>query len=164
MDILRNLFKKKPQPTPQQRHPATDGKTTKHKIAGVTHYENNILTFARPEPLYNKSKKEIIAAKAYNQNIYKYTFVKCPVELVPEPTNPHDPNAVQVVIGGLLVGYIKAGSSKHILNLISANKITNLDYEITGGDFINVWFEADEPQIEKGHLNYGIKLYITERI
>lgn len=29
-----------------------------------------------------------------------------PVELVPEPTNPYDPRAIRVEIGGRLIGYL----------------------------------------------------------
>lgn len=32
---------------------------------------------------------------------------ECQASLVPEPTNPHDPNAVRVTIGGLVVGYLR---------------------------------------------------------
>jgi hypothetical protein len=41
------------------------------------------------------------------------TEVRLEVEavLVPEPTNPHDPNAVMVQVGGLLVGYLPRQSA-----------------------------------------------------
>lgn len=166
MDILKRLFNKNTQPETQRPQIVDDAtrKTIQHKVAGVAHYENNILSLARPNPLYTKSAKEIIKAKAYNQNIYMYSFLKCPVELVPEPLNPHDPNAIKVIIGEKHVGYIKAGSCKHILNLIKEHRIIKIDYEITGGDYINVWHDGADHKIEKGRLNYGIALFITESI
>lgn len=36
---------------------------------------------------------------------------ECIAGLLPEPDNPHDPNAVQVQVNGLLVGYLSRGDA-----------------------------------------------------
>ena len=40
-------------------------------------------------------------------------------ELVPEPLNPHDPDAVRVEIGGALVGYLPRGHARAYKSLIA---------------------------------------------
>ena len=170
MNIFKNLLKHSetmpnpPAPRPVANNaPAASSKAKKYKVAGVTHYEKSILKFAQPNPLYSKSAKEIIAAKQYNTNIYQYCFAAQATQLIPEPSNPHDPNAIKVIIGGEHVGYIKAGSCKHILNLIAENRIERIDSVIKGGKFINVWYDGSDQKIEKGNTNFGIEVLIMER-
>lgn len=172
-DDLKNLFKPAKQPAADVPKVAEAGadpapqiapKTHNHKVAGVTHYESNILQLAVKNPAYALSDKEIIARRLHNTNIYEYTFPENNAELQPDPTNPHDPNAIKVVIGGQLVGYIKAGSCSRILKLIEEDRIAKIECTIGGGKFRNVWSDGRTiQQSEKGRKNYGIQITIIEK-
>jgi hypothetical protein len=57
------------------------------RVVGVSHYQDAL--------------RGISGADAGQAARYEATAA-----LVPEPDNPHDPNAIQVTIGGRLVGYL----------------------------------------------------------
>ena len=109
-----NLFKS----TPGAENFENNVKKHKHKIAGVAHYESNLLKLAFKNPAYSFTKKEIIAKRLYCKNLYEYSFAPKKTELLPDPTNPQDPNAIKVIIDGQHVGFIKSGSCGQILKLI----------------------------------------------
>ena len=64
LEEIKNLFKTTPRtpqtpqtPQPQQQIAADSSlKTIQHKVAGVTHYKDNILSFAFKNPQYSLSK------------------------------------------------------------------------------------------------------------
>lgn len=152
-------------PTPPQEprsQSETKTKTIKHKVAGVTHYRDNILSFAVKNPQYSLSKKEMIAKDL--ATIYEYNFRFGKTELIPEPTNPYDPNAIKVVIDGKLVGYIKKGSCRHVLNLMEQNRIEKIEGVIKGGKYKYLDLDSEgNINLEHGNKEYSIKVLITER-
>ncbi len=133
-----------------------------YKIAGVTHYEKTILKFAQPNAAYSMNPKDLVAANACNQNIYQYYFPRMQTELIPDPTNPYDPNAIKVIVGGEFVGYIKAGSCKHVLKLIAENRIEKIDCEIGGGKYIRVYYEDGKILVDRDSNKYYVHLTIEE--
>jgi len=147
----------KPQPT--QTAADTNEKRQMHNVTGISHYASNILKLATKNPAYALSKKEIIAKKLCDQKIFEYTFAPQKTELIPEPTNPHDPNAIKVVIDGQLVGYVKSGSCARILKLIKENRIARIDGEIYGGNY--KMFYDGELLTEKG--NFKVRISIVEQ-
>ncbi|MDW8680588.1 HIRAN domain-containing protein [Streptococcus suis] len=69
--------------------------------------KNNYLTMS------DEGIKEYIL-KTYS-NVYEYKYLETnDVILVREPKNPHDPNAVKVLAGGLFAGYIPADIAKKV--------------------------------------------------
>ena len=166
MGILKNLFNAFANPPKPQSQPRMQNdsyvKEVKHKVAGVTHYKDNILSFARPNPQYGISKKEMIAKDI--GTIYEYAFVTGKTELIPEPTNPSDPNAIMVVIDGKHVGYIKKGSCKHILNLMEQNRIENIDSIISGGKCKCLEFDGEgNTKLSQRSKEYSVTVLITEQ-
>ena len=142
--------------------PASHSRT--YKVAGVTHYEKNILQFAKANAAYSMKTNDLVAAKLCNRNIYQYCFPQLQTELIPEPDNQYDPNAIKVIVGGVHVGYIKAGSCRHVLKLIVENRIEKIDCEIGGGKFLKIWSDGkDIQQIEKGTNKYYVHLSIFEK-
>ena len=158
--------KQKPNPQPQAEKEGGSAVVVKHhRVAGVSNYLDNILTFAKENPDYSLKKSELMKRKKYDEYIYQYCFSSGKVELIPEPTNPHDPNAVQVLIDKKLVGYIKAGSCKHILNLINGDRIEKIEAKIKGGNHKLLYYDECEEKyiLEDQKLNIGIELSIHER-
>ena len=122
------------------------GKT--HKVTGLQYYKDNLLDLAVENSDYDMSKKEIIDCGMEDEKIWKYEFYPRKAELVPEPDNPHDPNAIKVVVDGRHVGYIKAGSCTHLLKLIKEGRIKGIDCEIGGGPYKTVFEEIDDDTYE----------------
>lgn len=152
----------KPQPAPKQ---ASETKLKKYKVTGTSHYLDSILELASENLDYDLSKKELIDEGYENERIYQYNFYPIKVDLVPEPDNPFDPNAVKVIVEDLLVGYIKAGSCSHILKAIKENKIVKIDCEIGGGKYKYLGYDEDEEKysLEKDESPYFVHLSITEK-
>ena len=167
MGIFKNLFKQAaPEQCPNNEQIAAipEGKKHSHKIAGAKHYEANITKLAKKNPAYNFTQKEIIAKKLSCKNIYEYTFAPKRTELIPDPTNPHDPNAIKVIIDEQHVGYIKAGSCMRILKLMQEERIAKIESTISGGKFQNLWTDGKEiQQHEKGKTEYKIEITIFEK-
>ena len=171
MNIFKNIFKQSaPESIQRNISPASlpnvpdASKIKTYKVAGITHYEKSILKFAQANAAYSMSAKDLLAAKLCNKNIYQFNFPQLQTELFPEPDNPQDPNAIKVIVGGVHVGYIKAGSCKHVLKLIAENRIEKIDCEIGGGKFIKIWGDGKEiQQIEKGTNKYYVHLSISEK-
>lgn len=151
-----NLFKtKKAEKIPPE-------KIQNHNITGVSHYQDNILKLAKNNPLYDLSKKDIIAKKI-DGCIYQYKFNPQKTELLPEPNNPHDPNAIKVMIDGQHVGYIKAGSCTRILKLIKEDRIARIESKIGGGNYKMYWNDGISVNAEKGKNNFNVRISIIEK-
>lgn len=160
-----NLFKSTPGAAKSENQPPqSNSKIHKHKIAGVAHYESNLLKLAFKNPAYSFTKKEIIAKRLYCKNLYEYSFAPKKTELLPNPTNPQDPNAIKVIIDGQHVGFIKSGSCGQILKLIKEERIARIESNVSGGRFQNLWSDGKEiQQHEKGCKKYEIEISIFEK-
>ena len=171
MGILKNILKKllitpkvstnETTPIPPE-DPQPKLNIKKHKVAGVKYYINNVMTFAKPNPDYSLNKNEMIK-RELDKRIYQYVFYSGKTELIPEPANPYNPNAVKVVIDGKHVGYIKDGSCKHILNLINEDRIEKIDSEIYGGKYKKLGLRDGDLILENGDSEYKINVIIIER-
>ncbi len=80
-----------------------------------------------------KAYKALVVGLKYRpkKTINKFKKIKLPVkvELVDEPTNKHDPNAIKVMMGKTFMGYI----SKHHTEKIHKNKDKIKKYELVEG-------------------------------
>ena len=54
---------------------------------------------------------------------------------MPEPDNPADPKALKVLIDGVHVGYIKAGSCARLRRLMDEDRVLRIDAEMGGGRY-----------------------------
>ena len=140
-----------------------------YHVAGTTFHEDAILSLSSENPDYEMSKRDLIDAGMTDEKIWEYEFDPSNVELIPEPENPHDPNAVKVIVDGEHVGYIKKGSCKHILKLIAEDRIFRIDCEIGGGNYKIVSEEYDDEKdkevytLERDKTNYFVTLTIREK-
>lgn len=158
-------------PSPAALNPEkTDTKTRTYKVAGVTHYVDNIMSLAVENSNYDLSKRELIDDGMIEEKIWKYEFYPSRLELTPEPDNPHDPNAIKVIIDGKHVGYIKEGSCAHIRNLMKQGTVVQADCKIGGGPYkyISEDYDYDKDkeayELERSSTNFFVHLEITERV
>ena len=141
-------------------------KTKNHKVTGTAHYEKDIMKLASENEDYLLSKKGLIEAGLIEESVYQYSFWINKTELIPEPTNEYDPNAIKVVIDGVHVGYIKAGSCKHVLKLINEDRIAKIEGKIGGGAYKCLIAHDDSGtdfELIKDKKNISIIVSITEK-
>lgn len=171
MGFLKKLFhKSEPQPiTPpaMQKIPTATIKTERHYVAGISHYMDNIISLSTENPDYDMSERELLEEYDPDDRIYQYEFPAKKTELIEEPENEYDKNAIKVIIDGVHVGYIKKGSCSHIKKLLHSGIISGIDSEIRGGKY--KYFEEDEERegkyyLEKGTANYSIVIEIMYKV
>lgn len=146
---------------------STNGKT--YKVAGVTHYADNIMSLSLENENYFKSKRALIDEGLIDERVWQYEFYPEKVELIPEPENPEDPKAIKVIVDDEHVGYIKRGSCSHIHKLLKEDCITGISCTIGGGPYKYISEEYDDEKdkdvyiLEKGETQLFVHLQIAEK-
>lgn len=143
-------------------------KTENHHVAGVTFQgrQEQIKQMGFENDDYHLPKKDFIDTFSEYEKVYAIDFDPVNVELIEEPDNPHDPNAIKVVIDGIHVGYIKSGSCAHIKKLLHTGSIISMSAEIHGGDYKYFSEEYDEDKcdnvckIKKGSSKFFVALQL----
>lgn len=163
--ILRDLQSRSQDiPTHRSASSATPKKleTYGFNVAGVSFRQEDIESLGYENEDYELTKKEIIDSYLTDERIYEYEFECGKVELIPEPDNPHDPNAVKVIIDGIHVGYIKKGSCSRVKSLLASPKFKYTEAEIMGGKYKLVHEEYDGTYtLERDKTDYHIKIKIV---
>lgn len=131
----------------------------RHKVAGTSYHLDAIMALAQENPDYDLTKREIIDDGLTDERIYQYTFADGPVELVDDPDNEHDPNAIKVLVAGQHIGYIKRGSTGRIHNLQRAGRVLGVTAEIYGGKYKVVLCDDDDDGAEHYELIRDESLY-----
>lgn len=94
--------------------------------------------------------------------VYKYNKLKTvDVHLLPEPSNPHDQNAIQVLVNNIFVGYIPASIAAQISTYI-ANPNYRYDAILTGrgGPYKTLNIETEKVISREKELTYYLDLTI----
>lgn len=143
-------------------------KFERHKVAGTTYHLDAIMELAEDNPDYDMTQREIIDAGMEEERIYQYTFPDSPVELVDDPDNEYDPNAIKVLVAGQHIGYIKRGSTGRIHKLQRAGRVLGVTAEIYGGKYKVVTCDEDYDGTEhydliKDETEYGAAIEILVR-
>lgn len=143
-------------------------KFERHKVAGTSYHLDAIMALAQENPDYDLTKREIIVDELTDERIYQYTFTDGPVELVDDPDNEHDPNAIKVLVAGQHIGYIKRGSTDRVHNLQRAGRVLGVTAEIYGGKYKVVTCDEDYDGTEhydliKDETGYGAAIEILVR-
>lgn len=131
----------------------------RHRIVGLDHRKANVMKLARENPLYKLDKAAILKQGLVETCIHKYIFADGPTELIQEPENPHDPNAIKVVVDGQHIGYIKAGSCAHLNKVINEGRVEKILCRIYGGPYKGAFQDYDE-KIDAGFT--GKPTYLME--
>mgnify|MGYP005810908717 FL=1 len=132
--------------SPAQERVQPAYKTEHHHVTGTSHYRENIESLAVDNPFYDSTKKELIDDSITEEKVYLYDFPVSKVDLIEEPENPVDKNAIKVICDGVHIGYIKKGSCSHVKNLLHSNRISNIGIEIYGGKYKCVYEDYDDDE------------------
>lgn len=123
--------------------------TERFKIAGVSYRQKEIESIGEPNPDYDLSKSELLEQYSDGDKIYRLDFFP-KIELVKEPTNKYDNNAIRIMANGVHIGYVPRDKTKRINELIDANKIIFIGADIEGGKYKMI----DGNSIEKDEFIY----------
>lgn len=135
-------------------------KTENFKVAGVTQYTKAFLTLGEKNDDYDLSNAEIKQEYGDGDRIFQYEFFPAKVELIPEPENEYDPNAVMVVVDGEKIGYIKKGNCTHVKNLLAQGD-ARVSVEIGGGKYKDVLEDDDRLTVERDEMPFWARVSIT---
>lgn len=94
--------------------------------------------------------------------VYKYNKLKTvDVHLLPEPSNPHDKNAVKVLVNNIFVGYLPAMIATQVSSYIS-NQNYRYDAILTGrgGPYKTLNIETERVISRKSDLTYYLDLTV----
>ena len=153
----------KPEPEPEPPKPTY--KTLDFKVAGISYREKDViknLMFENDD--FNLSKTEIIENGMTDERIFKYEADIINVELIPEPTNEHDPNAVKVVVDNILIGYVPANKAKRVKKIVEDDRIISLACAIYGGPYQIVREEYDDEKDKEVYTMEKDSTYIGASI
>lgn len=97
----------------------------KFEAVGMFARMDALLPLVRKKPEYwELSDANLMAQQDEGARVYAYSPRHLDCELAPEPDNPHDPNAIKVMLDGRHVGYVPAEECADVLPLLSrAQKI-----------------------------------------
>lgn len=138
-------------PIPKYK-PAEDCDSYNFAVAGVYYHQDEIIEGLMEEnPEYELTKKEIKEDGLEDTFLYKYGIAFTSAELVPEPENPHDPNAIKVIADGVFVGHVPAKETKAVRKIMDEKKIIKTECQIYGGDYKVL--DYDSSSIRKGSTN-----------
>ena len=102
-------------------------------IVGTSYKTDAIKSIMTVDPKYLKPSG--------NKRIYKYKHMEGPCELIPEPRNQTDKNAIMVVCGKTCVGYVPSDRAVQIKKILKKYTATA---DIHGGRFKEYDAEDDE--------------------
>ena len=94
-----------------------------HRVAGTSFHKKEIESLGTYNYDYDLTKNEFQDSCMEGERVYQYEFDCSRVNLVPEPENKYDSNAIRVEVEGVHIGYIKKGSTSRIRKLMEKDMI-----------------------------------------
>lgn len=158
--LFAKKSKKKPAPT-VIKNKAKDKNSFTFNIAGVTKEgrQNIIKDIVNDWKEYNLDdiyeglkNKEI---KDLNDDVYEVDIEDwCDIELIPEPDNKYDPNAIKIISDFGELGYVPADSTEKVKSIME--KKYDLNWRLVGGKY--KYYDEYENKIITETLTYGIEV------
>lgn len=147
-------------------------KEIRFRVTGVSHYEKDIIEkLGKYNSVYDSKASELKELYPFGETIYEYNFMDLNPELIPEPDNEYDPNAVMVVVNNVKVGYIKKGSCSRANNLLNSPDFVDVRVDIHGGKYKRVYCYTDDDGKDKidvdrgdGPLHVDIDILVNEEV
>lgn len=142
-----------PAPAPGPEKPKY--KSYSFRVAGISKRQRTITANLLTESSdYEATKKELVEIGMTDEHIYKYIPDVLDAELVPEPENPHDPNAVKVIVDNIHVGYVPAEKAEKVKKLLDTKQICDVSCEFYGGPYKIITEDYD---LEKNKEVYTVE-------
>lgn len=137
--------------------------------AGMEHYMSALMEIAIEDLDYTCTKSEMKRFLIINRRVYQYKFNPTSINLVAEPENAYDPNAVKIVLNDRHVGYVRASETNGAVDLFNSERVKRVQVSIRGGKYKillgdGTYFDGSEPlsefKLEKGEAPFSILIFI----
>lgn len=135
------------------------------RITGIQYYQDDFVE-ELGEYNYDYDETASVLKEAYydGDKIYQYDFLNLKAELVPEPDNEYDSNAVAVLANGIKVGHVKKGSCTRVKNLLKSPDFVGIEIKITGGKYKALYEDENgKLHIEREQCPYFVDIDILTR-
>ena len=129
-------------------------------VAGIEYYMPAIHSLWKINPDWNASLEELSKKGKCGQKIYQHQFIDAAAELVPEPTNSYDSDAVKVLIQERLVGYLYQSDNEHYLRMAKKWGISGIRANKYGGKYKVVSTNGD---VETMESNIRVRVIVSYR-
>ena len=113
-------------------------------VAGISYYEDSVLSLCSDNDEYDSSKKYLLDNYMDGDRVYRYEFSIQRTQLIPDPDNKYDPDAIKVIMDGELIGYVPKTKCQNVKEILGSKTIKTIRGEITGGDYKVVTDESVE--------------------
>ena len=120
-----------------------------YPAVGESYHKKEIASLGYENPDYKLAKGELYKRGYYEKAVYAYDFPKLEATLQPEPDNKHDPNAINVLVRGIHVGYIRRTDCPTIKAMLDDGRVRRVQASIRGGDSRMIYTEMAYPPEER---------------
>lgn len=151
-DVFKNITKRDVSSGAPQKLTTED-----FRVAGVNYYQGNVEKLACCNPEWKDKNATIVNNGNSGKKIYRYNYINKPVKLLEEPTNPHDKDAIRVVIAGELVGYIPRENCPHVKEILGRHEIKYISSFIYGGQY-KVIYDAKNAVKQDSDIAINIRI------
>lgn len=139
-------------------------------LMGTNYHEkeaNKVMAeIGKKSPYWDKDKDFISDyIKSNFKDIYKYYRVSTKdVEIVREPLNRHDPNAIKVMVNKTFVGYFPADLAKRLIPYVKKSSHYQMEATLTGrgGQYKTLKNDLKTVVTKKKDITYKLRLTILK--
>ena len=147
-------------PAPEDKRTAVD---RSHYISGCetvgeSYYKDAIAELGTIDRNYYWPNERLYEKFVDGDRVYKFRFEDMDAELVPEPDNPHDPNAIRVDVNGKTVGHIARDNTAHIRELLESGATARA--KISAGPR-KVITESDDGQLTAHKEDFDFRVWLS---
>lgn len=142
--------------------PVQQGGTEKYRftVAGLSYRMDAFYSVAQRHKDFGLGDADFIRKHSSGRAVYEWNLKRgSKVELVPEPANEHDPNAIAVYVDGAHVGYVPADETEDVQQLLAvphfvrgwvgggASKKVEDGRVVTKASDINLYVEISQKEV-----------------
>ena len=122
-------------------------------VAGVYYYKDGVRAAAKKRKDFALSEEEFRVNHSNGKKVFQYYFSRgSSVALIPEPNNPHDPNAVAVYVNGIQVGHVPAELAPDMRSVLNAGY--SAEAFLSGGP--RRWVEGSDVLTDSSNMEIAV--------
>lgn len=118
-------------------------------------HKRAITSVCRRVPAFQQSDEEFLRKHSSDRRVWQFKFTDAAGELVPEPTNEADPNAITVVVAGQTVGYVPREQTAAVCSLMRQ------PHEVTVSIHGGPWKRNNGGLVEVGEYDFDVDVTIA---
>lgn len=132
------------------------------EVVGESYYKDAIAGLGTITRDYYWPTELLYQKFVEGDRVYKYSFDELDAELIPEPNNQYDPNAIRVDVNGVTVGHVAKDNTARIRNMLESGPIVKAN--ITGGPHKEI-SETEDGMLasEKEDYDFRVRLSFYEQ-